>query len=474
MTSKLNELSLLEALSCLEDGSVSSTDLTEACLDAIQQYDGEINSYIKVFTNSALAAANAADELIKKGHFKPLLGVPLAHKDMYYRAGRISTCGSLIMTQHTAITTATVLERLDAAGAIELGGLNMSEFAAGPTGHNVHFGNVQNPWNLSHISGGSSSGPGAAVAARLCFGSLGSDTGASIRVPAACCGVVGLKPTYGRVSRYGAMPRSWSNDTMGPITRTVADAALVMTIIGGHDPRDSTSLNVPQPDYLAALNTPIRGLRVGVPRYHFATGVAPEILAILDQSRGVFESLGCVLVDVDIPDPKLLYDLGETLSKAEASTIHRRWLKERPQDYSDHVRSRLEAGQALPSNRYLEALSLRASVTRHFVETVFAQVDVLHLPVLGQPVPTLSETDFHSSATVGETVSSITRFTRPINYLGLPGLSVPCGFSNGQLPVAFQLVGLPLDEDRLMAMGHQYQQVTEWHRAMPGMTPKQQ
>lgn len=471
MGSNLNELSLQEALAQLEDGSVSSIQLTEACLDAIEHHDGHINSYIEVYKNSALKAAQTADELLKRGHSKPLLGIPLAHKDMYYRIGRVSTCGSLIMTQYKATTTATVLERLDSAGAIELGSLNMSEFAAGPTGHNVHFGNVRNPWNLAHISGGSSSGPGAAVAARLCFGALGSDTGASIRVPAACCGVVGLKPTYGRVSRYGAMPRSWSNDTMGPLTRTVADAALMMDIIAGYDPKDSTSLNVTKPDYVGALATSIRGLRIGLPKFHFAAGVAPEILAILDESRHMLESLGCALVDVDVPDPKLLYDLGETLSKAEASTIHRRWLKERPQDYSDHVRSRLEAGQALPSNRYLEALSLRAAVTRDFVASAFAQADVLHLPVLGQPVPTIAETDFHSSATVGETVSSITRFTRPINYLGLPSLSVPCGFSEGQLPVAFQLVGRPLDEDRLMALGHQYQQATDWHTVIPSMKP---
>jgi aspartyl-tRNA(Asn)/glutamyl-tRNA(Gln) amidotransferase subunit A len=469
MTTELHELTLIEALTRLEDGSVSSRALTESCLDAIHQHDGEVNSFIEVYTDKVRSDANHADELRKKGHRAPLLGIPLAHKDMYYRKGRVSTCGSQIMANQKATTTATVLERLDAAGAIELGGLNMSEFAAGPTGHNVHFGHVRNPWNLDHISGGSSSGPGAAVAARLCFGALGSDTGASIRVPAACCGVVGLKPTYGRVSRYGAMPRSWSNDTMGPLTRTVADSALLMTHIAGYDTRDSTSLNTPVPDYLAALEGSIRGLKIGIPKHHFAEGVSAEILAVLEKSRRVFETLGCELIDVELPDPKLLYDLGETLSKAEASTIHRRWLKERPLDYSDHVRTRLEAGQALPSNRYLEALSLRASVTRQFIETAFAQVDVLHLPILGLSVPTIVETDFHSSATVGATVSAITRFTRPINYLGLPGLSVPCGFCDQQLPVAFQLVGRPLDEDRLMAMGHQYQQVTDWHRVSPLM-----
>lgn len=213
----------------------------------------------------------------------------------------------------------------------------------------------------------------------------------------------------------------------------------------------------------------VKGLPIGIPTHHFADGVDDEIAEALSRSRQTLEQAGCRLVDVDVPDPKLLYDLGETLSKGEASTIHRRWMQQRPQGYSNHVRSRLEAGQALPTTRYLEALSLRGEVVRSFVADAFEAVDVLHLPVLGRPVPTLAETDSHGSDTVGETVAAITRFTRPINYLGLPALSVPCGFSQSGLPIGFQLVGRPLDEDRLLAIGHAYQQLTEWHRMEPEM-----
>ncbi|MCE8042326.1 amidase [Halomonas daqingensis] len=469
MSQDLSRLSLFAARQGLESGHVTSRQLTEACLEAIERRDGRVNSFLNVEHQAALRGADEADRARKAGQLAPLLGLPLAHKDMYYRQGRVSTCGSTIMTDQPATTTATVLERLDQAGALELGALNMSEFAAGPTGHNAHYGDVHNPWNTEHISGGSSSGPGAAVAARLCYGALGSDTGASIRVPAACCGVVGLKPTYGRISRYGAMPRSWSNDCMGPLARTVMDCALLMQVLAGRDTRDSASLDAPVPDYLAALKQGVRGLRVGIPTHHFADGVDDEIAEALSRSRQILEQAGCHLVDVDVPDPKRLYDLGETLSKGEASTIHRRWMQQRPQDYSDHVRSRLEAGQALPATRYLEALSLRAEVVRKFVGDAFEAVDVLHLPVLDRPVPTLAETDFHGSDTVGETVSAITRFTRPINYLGLPSLSVPCGFSQNGLPIGFQLVGRPLDEDRLLAIGHAYQQLTEWHHMEPEM-----
>lgn len=462
-----SQLTLLEAMQWQETGRVSARQLVDACLEAVDQRDKHVNSYLRVERDAAVQAAEFADKARAAGHKAPLLGVPLAHKDMYYREGRISTCGSVIMADQPATTTATALERLDDAGALDLGGLNMSEFAAGPTGHNAHYGHVRNPWNIDHMSGGSSSGPGAAVAARLCFGSLGSDTGASIRVPAACCGVVGLKPTYGRISRHGVMPRSWSNDCVGPLARTVMDCALLMQVLAGHDPKDSSSLGAPVPDYLAALEQGVRGLRIGIPTQHFADGVDNQVASALTSSRCVLEQAGCQLVDVELTNPRPLYDLGEALSKGESSTIHRRWMQERPQDYSDYVRSRLEAGLALPATRYLEALALRAHILQRFVRDAFQNVDVLHLPVLGIPVPTLRETDFQGSGTVSGTVSAITRFTRPINYLGLPALSVPCGFSQNGLPIGFQLVGRPLDEDRLLAIGHAYQARSEWHTMEP-------
>ena len=459
--------SLEETAAAIRDGRISAVEATEACLARIDAHEEAINGFISLDRQAALADARAADEELAQGKSRgPLHGVPLAHKDMYYRRGTTTTCGSKIRRNYVPDITATVLDRLEAAGALNLGGLNMSEFAAGPTGHNEHFGHCRNPWNTAHITGGSSSGSGAATAARFVYGAMGSDTGGSVRLPAALCGVVGLKPTYGLISRYGAMPRAWSNDTMGPLARTARDCALLTQAIAGRDPNDATTADEPVPDYLGVIDAGIDGLRVAVPKNFFYERVEPEVEAALQESLTAIRKLGAEIVEVSVPDLEPIFRLGDAISKSEAATIHAKWMCQRPQDYGRHTAARVEAGFHLPATRYIEALSLRGRYVAEFTAAVFEDADMLHIPVIPMPVPTIEETDFHGNDTVGDMVAKMTMFTRPFNYLGLPSLSVPCGFTDG-LPVAFQLVGRPFSEAQLFAMAAAYERETDWHERVP-------
>jgi aspartyl-tRNA(Asn)/glutamyl-tRNA(Gln) amidotransferase subunit A len=430
----------------------------------------KLNCFIAIEEDDALEAAREADRKVKTGApLGPLHGVPLAHKDMYYRAGKISTCGSRILRDYRPSVTSTAVERLEAAGAIWLGSLNMAEFAANPTGHNEHWGHCRNPWNPAHMTGGSSSGSGSAVAARACFGALGSDTGGSIRLPAAACGVVGLKPTNGLVSRYGVMPRSWSQDTVGPLTRTAADCARITQVIAGADPRDPTCSTATVPNYEKALQGRIKGLRIGVPANHYYDDTADEIRRALEASLAVLSSFGARVVEIRVPDPSRIFALSNIVSMSEAATMHGKWMRERPNDYSMYVRSRIEPGFHVTAPTYLDALNLRTHYLDEFLRTVYSEVDVLHTPVLTMPVPTIEETEPKDSGDVMALVTRISRNTRPSNYLGLPALSVPAGFSASGLPVAFQLMGRPFSEGLLFRTAHLYQRETDWHKQVPAL-----
>lgn len=463
-------LSLEDVAAAIREGRLSSVAATEACLARIDAHEAKVNSFINLERRTVLEAARAADAALARGDLKgPLHGVPLAHKDMYYRKGHVSTCGSKIRRNYVPAVTATVLRRLEDAGALYLGGLNMSEFAAGPTGHNEHFGDCRNPWNRDHVTGGSSSGSGAATAARFVYGAMGSDTGGSVRLPAALCGVVGLKPTYGLISRYGAMPRAWSNDTMGPLARTVRDCALMTQAVAGRDPDDPTTHDGPVPDYLGAIGAGVRGLRVAVPADFFYDDIDEAVRERLDASVRVLRNRGVEIVTARIPDLTPLFRLGDVISKSEAATIHGKWMRQRPQDYGRHTAVRVEAGFHIPATRYIEALSLRARYLRAFLDTALADADMLHTPTIPMPVPTIAETAFDRAGGVADMVARMTMFTRPINYLGLPSLTVPCGFTDGDLPVAFQLVGRPFAEAQLFAMGAAYQAATEWHVRVPAL-----
>ena len=469
MTGDFALLDLSEAAERVAAGRVSSVALTEACLARAKAWQASRNCFIRIDAESALEAARACDAELKRGRSRgPLHGVPLAHKDMFYRTGKTSTGGSKILRDRAATTTATVLQRLDAAGAIEVGVLNMAEFAAGPTGHNIHFGHCRNAFDAARIPGGSSSGSAVAVAARAVFGALGSDTGASIRLPAAYNGVTGLKPTYGRVSRHAAMPRSWSMDHVGPFGRSARDCAMLLQVIAGHDPNDATTSMQPVPDYLSALGAErLSGLTIGIADHDVA--LEPEIAAALDESARVLERIGAKLVPVKLPDLGPLFRVGETIIKGEAAAMHRQWLATRPQDYSNGVRLRIEGGLFLPATDYIDALRLRGAMTARFIAETMKGIDLLHLPASAQLPPTVAESDMEtaSSETLLGLFSKLTQFMRPFNFLGLPAISVPCGFSTGGLPLAYQLVGHPFAEATLLQVVDAYQRATEYHRVAP-------
>jgi aspartyl-tRNA(Asn)/glutamyl-tRNA(Gln) amidotransferase subunit A len=472
MSSGWLERSLSEVMQALRTRAVSSVELTRACIERAQAINPALNCFLEIEAEQALAAAAQADAEFARGHWRgPLHGVPLAHKDMFYRRGKRCTGGTLIRRDFVPGFDSTVAERLDAAGAIWLGNLNMSEFAASPTGHNVHYGHCRNPWDRDSITGGSSSGSAAAVAARACFGAVGSDTGGSVRLPAALCGVVGLKPTYGLISRYGALPRCWSLDTIGPLTRTVEDCALMAAVLAGRDVRDPTTADLPVPDYRASLARGIQGLRIAVPRNFFFDDVDRSVRARLDAGLQVLLDLGARRVDVEVPDQTRLFTISDAVGKSEAATMHGRWIRERPQDYSLFVRSRMEAGFHVPATTYLQALALRARLLAQFVECVFAQADVLFAPVVSCEVPKLAQTEVDSPADVQRVIMRLTRCTRTLNFLGLPGLSVPCGFSDNAMPVGMQLIGRPFSEATLLRAGHAYQQHTDWHLRAPQVAP---
>jgi aspartyl-tRNA(Asn)/glutamyl-tRNA(Gln) amidotransferase subunit A len=468
MSEEIARLGLVEVAEAIAGRKVSAAEVARACLERSERAQKRLNCFIAIEGEALLESARQADAELAQGRIRgPLHGVPLAHKDMFYRAGRECSCGSKIRRGFVPEVTATVLSRLEGAGALVLGRLNQAEFAVGPTGHNVHYGDCRNPWSLAHVPGGSSSGSGAAVAARLVYGALGSDTGGSVHLPSAFCGVVGLKPTQTRVSRYGMMPLSFSLDQAGPLARTARDCARLMRISAGADPLDPTCSAEPVPDYEAGLGASIKGLRIGVPTNHFYDLVDGEVGRVLEDSLAVFRSRGAELVPVAVPDHEVLDALGAVIMEAESATLHRQWLAGRSEDYSDQVRARIEPGLYVSATRYLEALDLRAVVLERYLTEVFGEVDALHTPLLSFPVPTLAETDVKAEPGFRAVIARITHCTRSINVLGLPALSVPAGFTGNGLPVAFQLIGRPFAEGRLLTLAHAYQQETDWHRRMP-------
>jgi aspartyl-tRNA(Asn)/glutamyl-tRNA(Gln) amidotransferase subunit A len=469
MAAALNGLTLTEVAARIRQREVSATEVLDAVLARAKAVQPKLNCFLRIDEELARSAAKLADADLARGHVRgPLHGVPLAHKDMFYRAGVPSSCGSRVRGREPESATATALKRLDAAGAIQFGVLHMAEFAYGPTGHNHHDGPCRNPWNTAHVTGGSSSGSGASVAARAGFAALGSDTGGSVRLPAAICGITGLKVTYGRISRAGAMPLSFSMDSIGPLARSAADCAALLAVLAGPDPADPTASGEAVPDYPARLHLPVKGLRVGVPTTYFTDDMDPGVGAALTESIKALESLGCVIVPVTLPAEMAAIDAAGThLIAAEAAAYHGNWLRTRPQGYSPQVRARLERGLALPASRYIDALRLRGPAVAAFSKAVFAKVDVLHAPVLPIPTPTIAETDVGGAPTMDRTLALMTRFTRPFNYLGVPSLAVPCGFLASGLPVSMQLVGRPFDEATILALGHAFQQATDWHQREP-------
>ena len=447
---------------------ISPVEATQTCLDRIARLDSRIHAFITVDGDGALATARALESELAAGRSRgPLHGVPLAYKDLCHVPGLPTSCGTKTREYFTSPVECTAAARLRDAGAVTLGKLNMTELAMGPFGDNAHHGDVHNPWRPGHCSGGSSSGSAAAVAAGFALATLGSDTGGSIRLPAACCGVVGLKPTYGRVSRAGAMPLSWSMDHLGPLARTVSDAALILEVVAGHDPHDATSSRRGVPYYQRLLDGPIAGLRVGVPENYYFDEIDPEMAAAVRAAADVLGGLGALVAPVRVPDPRTLSDIGNVIGRSESAALHTRLARERPHELQPAVRARLEIGFHISAHDYLQALRLRSRLAREFIAEVFAEVDALVVPVIPEPAPALEAV---KAGSVDEFVARMGRFsrlTRPFNTLGLPALAVPCGFSSDGRPLALQIVGRAFDEATTLRLGHAYQRATTWHLEGP-------
>jgi aspartyl-tRNA(Asn)/glutamyl-tRNA(Gln) amidotransferase subunit A len=469
MTERPTDSTLTALAAAIRARALSPVEAVEACLTRIEALDPRLHAFITVDADRARAAARSLEREAVAGRFRgPLHGVPLAFKDLCAVPGLPASGGTRTPNYYQSSHPCTAVVRLLEAGAIVLGTLNMTELALGPFGDNAHHGDVQNPWRAGHVSGGSSSGSGAAVAAGLVPGALGSDTGGSIRLPAACCGIVGLKPTYGRVSRTGVMPLSWTMDHLGPMARTVRDVALMLGVTAGHDPLDSTSSTRDVPDYTAALDVPRAGLRAAVPESHFGDGLHPEVAAAVAAARRTLEDCGVQIGSVRLPDPEpITTACNNPIVRAECAATHLDLLHGRPGDLQPVVRSRAESGLRVNAVDYVQALRQRPVLAREFIATAFAEADVLITPTTAEPAPTYAVAKGGAVAEVVARMSAFTRFTRIFNTIGLPALSLPCGFTSTGLPVGLQIVGRPFDEATVLRVAHAYEQATEWHRRRP-------
>jgi aspartyl-tRNA(Asn)/glutamyl-tRNA(Gln) amidotransferase subunit A len=455
-------LTLAEAASAVRDGSLSPVDLTQSCLDRAAAVEPSINAFIEVYTDSAFAAAKELEQEALAGNFRgPLHGVPVAAKDIFDVAGSPTTAASPILAgSEPKERDSAAVDRLRAAGAIILGKLNLHEFAYGATGVDSHAGPARNPWNSDRVTGGSSSGSGAAVAAGECFAALGTDTGGSIRIPASLCGIVGIKPTFGRVSRRGVFPLSWSLDHVGPMSRTVEDTAIALQVLAGHDPEDRSSVDESVPDYVSGLADGVKGLKIGASDSFIFTASDEEIATGVQAAISVLEGLGAEVKSINLPHVSDIPSALSTVMLPEALAVHRKWMQTRPDDYSEDVRYRLELGATYTALQYVEAQRFREMVVDAWRTEVFEEVDLLVMPATALPAPAIEGSGL--SGTMG-----LIRCTNPINFLGIPAISVPCGFTSAGLPFGLQIAGRWWDEATVLRAAHAYEQATDWKDRKP-------
>ncbi|MBI5879566.1 MAG: amidase [Chloroflexi bacterium] len=452
----LTALTITEAAAQIAARKLSPVELTQAHLDRIAQINPAINAYITVTADTALAEARAAEQAIARGEQRgELHGIPLALKDLYETAGVRTTAGSSFFRDHVPAADGVAVQKLRAAGAVMLGKLNMHEIALGVTNDNPHFGACKNPWALERIPGGSSGGSGAALAARLCPGSLGSDTGGSIRIPASLCGIVGLKPTYGRVSVRGVIPLSWNLDHAGPMTRAVRDAALLLQAIAGHDADDPYSADVPVDDYVSHIGEGVKGWRIGLARGYFAE-CDSQVARAVERAAEVLAHLGAHVTEVQIEELRAASAQNGVVTTSDAAAFHRERLKDKPDGFGADVLTRLRSGAGLTSTDYSLARRTQTLV-KHRMAQVFHDYDLLLTPTTPIPAPLREGQDAVEQARM------LTRYTSPFNTAGLPVLSVPCGFTAEGLPIGLQIVGANWTEARVLCAGHAYEQATEWH-----------
>ena len=469
-----------EISAALAAGDISSVEITQAYLDRIATLNGELNAFITVCEDSALLAAKAADDARANGNDSPLLGIPLAHKDIFCTKDILTTCGSRMLHNFVSPYNATVVERFIDAGTVLLGKTNMDEFAMGSSNETSFFGHVKNPWNTECVPGGSSGGSAAAVAADLCAMATGTDTGGSIRQPAAFCGVTGFKPSYGRVSRWGMIAFASSLDQAGPITKSAEDAALMLNVMSGLDKKDSTSIDRPVEDFTASLNEPLKGLRIGVPKQHFAEGLSAEVEQAVRDALAEYEKLGATIKEVDLTNSHLSVSAYYVVAPAEASAnlsrfdgvrygyrcedpvdLEDMYKRTRSEGFGEEVKRRIMVGTYALSAGFYDAYYRKAQKIRRLIkddfDRAFKEVDV----IIGPTSP-------HTAFKLGSKSDPVSMYlediyTIAVNLAGLPAASIPVGIANG-LPIGMQIIGKYFDEAKILNVAHQFQQHTDWHK----------
>lgn len=479
-------LTIREISGLIRRKEISPVELTQSVLNRIEEIDPKLHTYISVFEDEARSTAKEAEKLILSGtYLGPLHGVPISIKDIFLVKGTRTTCGSKILEHFVSPYDATVVERLKSAGAIIVGKNNMDEFAMGSSTENSYFGPTRNPWDLERVPGGSSGGSAACVAASLCFASVGTDTGGSIRQPAALCGIVGLKPTYGRVSRFGMIAFASSLDQAGPFTKTVEDTALMLDVIVGGDLRDSTSVHTPVPDYTKHIKEGIKGIRIGVPKEYFIKGIDVEIEKSVMAAISLIEDLGGSIEEISLPHTEYAVSVYYILAPSEASSnlarydgvrygfrstdansLRDMYMRTRAEGFGAEVRRRIMIGTYALSAGYYDAYYLKAQRVRTLIKSdfdeAFKRVDVIMTPTSPESAFKLGE---KTDDPLKMYLSDI--FTIPCNLVGLPGLSMPCGFTSGGLPIGLQILGKPFDEEMLLRVAHNYELHTNWRERRP-------
>jgi aspartyl-tRNA(Asn)/glutamyl-tRNA(Gln) amidotransferase subunit A len=451
----------------IRTGDISPVELIESTFTEIDRRNPQLNAFITLFREQSLEAAGQAEKEIRDGQIRGALhGIPIAIKDIVHVAGTPTTCGSKFFAIDPSQPDATVTSKLKDAGAIIVGKTNLHEFAYGVTTENPHFGTTANPWNTSHVAGGSSGGSAVAVVTGFCAGALGTDTGGSVRIPAAMCGAVGLKPTYGRVSVSGVFELAQSLDCVGPICRRVEDVAVMMNALAGYDSGDVHSENRPVPDYTEALEDFVSGMKAGVPPHHCFEDLHPDVETNVAEAIKVLAELGVDVIELDLPSIPDAHQATLTILMAEASHFHQRRLAEHREDYGLDVREMLENGQKFSAADYVTAVRSRERTRREFAQA-FEQVDFVLTPTVPVPAPLRSMMDASDGSDSNLIRPRLTQNTRIFNLLGLPAISVPCGFTKEGLPVGLQIAGRWWAEGELLRVAHAYEQATPWHRMCP-------
>ncbi len=475
MTSLPSDIS--SALEQLRTGTLTADELTAACLQAIERLNPKINAFITVGEVDNETRKQENKEMGEQGNkidqandlstcvpvYHPpisLLGIPIAIKDLYETKGVRTTAGTTFFKDYFPENDSVVVEKLKAAGAVIAGKTNTHEIALGVTGVNPHYGTVRNPWDLARITGGSSSGSAAAVAAGMCLAAMGTDTGGSIRIPASLCGIVGLKPTYGRVSLRGVFPLSWNLDHAGPLTNTVKDAAMILQVIAGHDELDPASADIPVDDYLSSIEGGVKGWRIAVLTGDYAWGSDPEVSGAVRAAAQVFEALGAKVKPVEMNFLRDAALANGQMVQADGAAFHRERLVENPLGFGEDVRQRLQTGAALTSTEYSLARRTQAEMRRR-MGIFFEQYDLLLTPTTPIPALLIEGNDAIEQA------RHLTRFTAPFNLTGLPALSVPCGFTPAGLPIGLQIISKAWGEAKVLQAGLAFEQATEWHKRKP-------